>query len=36
MEERGLREEEEILLGGRTPSPKMIEACNKLRELVAA
>lgn len=34
MEDRGLREEERILLGGRSPSPKMREATNQLRELV--
>ena len=36
MEERGLREEERILLGGRSPSPQMKEANGQLRELVRA
>lgn len=34
MEERGLREEEAILLGGRSPSPKMQESMRQLREFV--
>ena len=34
MEERGLREEERILLGGRSPSPQTREATSQLRELV--
>ncbi|KAK3715681.1 hypothetical protein LTR37_006906 [Vermiconidia calcicola] len=34
MEERGLREEEQILLGGRSPSPLMKEAFSQLRDLV--
>jgi ankyrin repeat protein len=36
MEDRGLREEEHILLGGRSPSPQMKEANGQLRELVRA
>ena len=34
MEERGLREEEQILLHGRSPSPMIKEACSQLRGLV--
>lgn len=34
MEERGLREEEHVLLGGRSPSPKMTQALRELREFV--
>lgn len=34
IEERGLIEEEKILLGGRTPSPKMTEAMSNLRDFV--
>lgn len=36
MDERGLMEEEQILLGGRSPSPPLKEANSKLRELVRA
>ena len=35
MEERGLREEEQILLKGRSPSPMIKEASSQLRGLVA-
>lgn len=34
MHERGLDEEERILLGGRSPSPQMKVALSSLRELV--
>ena len=34
MEERGLREEEQILLGGRSPSPELREANRQLRSFV--
>ena len=34
MEERGLREEERILLGGRSPSPQIKDAMSQLRESV--
>lgn len=34
MDERGLQEEESILLSGRSPSPKIREASSKLREYV--
>lgn len=34
IEERGLIEEERILLGGRSPSPKMTEAMSQLRGMV--
>lgn len=34
MEERGLIEEERILLGGRSPSPRMSQAMSQLREFV--
>ncbi|KAK5165802.1 uncharacterized protein LTR77_008725 [Saxophila tyrrhenica] len=36
MDERGLIEEERILLGGRSPSPKIREANSQLREFVRA
>ena len=34
MEERGLKEEEEILTGGRAPSPQMKAALSQLRDFV--
>lgn len=34
MDDRGLKEEERILLGGRSPSPGVKEANNKLRDFV--
>ncbi|KAK4541651.1 hypothetical protein LTR36_007795 [Oleoguttula mirabilis] len=34
LEERGLKEEEQILLGGRSPSPRMQEALSSLRSFV--
>ena len=34
MEERGLNEEKQILLSGRSPSPQVQEANNKLRDFV--
>ena len=34
MDERGLKEEERILLGGRSPSPQIREANSRLRDFV--
>ena len=36
MEERGLREEERILLGGRSPSPEILAANGQLRDFISA